>query len=203
MNKRGFTLIEVLFAVSLLTVVMGTLYGVSLAIKRGTDAQEAQMAAGNEAVKAIEFIARDLTQAAQGTITGTMPGPAISYQVAADLDGNGVALDKSGKLELSPPHRLGRDAEDVNHDGFGPNQLVLITDKGAQVLATGLVADEDANGNGSLDPGEDKNGNGVLDRGIWFEQAGKGYWVHVATERKAQQGHVYGARLSRFISPRN
>ena len=120
-----------------------------------------------------------------------------------DGDGNGVALNVAGAVEFSPVRTIGRDTQDLNHDTFTQDQLVLTDGISVRVLATGLAPNEDANGNGVLDAGEDKNGNGRLDRGIWFEPYKKGILVTVDTQSKVFRGQTYTASLNQLIIPRN
>jgi len=202
MRRNGFTLIEVLFAVSLLTVATGALFGLAMGVKRTADAQEAAVRAQEEAGKALQRIVREVTGAASATLA-PMPGPALSFQDVTDADGNGVALDKDGKVELTAPRTIRRENGDENADGVADNQLLLFRGDAVRVLCNGLSPNEDANGNGVLDPGEDLNGNNRLDRGIWFESAGKAVRVTIDTQFADMYGHWFTATLSQDVAPRN
>jgi prepilin-type N-terminal cleavage/methylation domain-containing protein len=202
MRRDGFTLIELIFAVSLLTVVTGALFGLAMGIKNVADSQEASIQAQEEAGKALQRIVRELSGAAKATLTGA-PGPAISFQAVTDADGNGVALDKDGKVELSAVRTIRRENGDENKDGVADSELLLFKGDAVRVLCNGLAPNEDANGNGVLDPGEDLNGNGRLDRGIWFELAGKAVRVTVDTQFADERGHRFTSTLSQDVMPRN
>ena len=132
---------------------------------------------------------RDLRQAARRSIDwGALPAAQISYRVAVDLDGNGLAVDQGGALELSPVRTLRRDTDDLNGDGLTDAQLVWIEGDEVRVLANNLIP-----------PGAQGN-----PQGLWFEQAGLGLRVTLRTE------HTSGPRdapvrvvLTEAITPRN
>jgi type II secretory pathway pseudopilin PulG len=196
------TLLEVMVAVTILVIVMGTLFQLAVGLGDTAQIQEIKMTSGDEARKAMIYITRDLRQAAAGTMVGA-PGATIAYRVATDLDGNGVAVDVGGTLELGNLHTIRRDNEDLNEDGVTDDQLIVTDGDAVQVLANDLLEDEDKNENGVLDPGEDANLNGVLDRGVWFERSGNAVRVTIQTQGRSRQGHLLTSRLSETVLPRN
>jgi prepilin-type N-terminal cleavage/methylation domain-containing protein len=198
----GMTLIEVMIAVSILTIVIAVLFGLSTGMSDTAQVQGAKITSSDQARKAMIYATRDLRQAARSSISG-LPGSSISYRVATDLDGNGSAVDVGGHIELSAIRQIQRDSTDANGDGFTGSQLVLKIGEVTQVLANNLSDDEDINGNGILDLGEDKNGNGRLDHGVWFERDGSGIRVTIQSEGHSRQGHVIQSQLTETVSPRN
>jgi len=205
MPSRGFTLIEVVFAASILAVGICVLFGVSLKLDNTARELTAQSLAYQDGRRALDGILKEVRQAT-GASLSVVPGPVLEYRIPADLDGNGLALDAGGNVELSGVHVIGRDYEDANADGLAHTQLVLLGGDRVQVLANGLVPDEDINDNGVLDPGEDENANGRLDRGVWFEPAGSGVRVTVQVVRRSRggnMGHSFVANLNQVIIPRN
>jgi len=201
-DPAGMTLLEVMIAVAILTVVMGVLFGLATAIGDTAGVQESQTAAYDEARKGMLLMVRDLRQASAFSLSG-MPGPTVTYQVAMDLDGNGVAVDIGGDIELSPLRTIERDVDDLNADGITETQLVLSSGDTCMILANDLAEDEDLNQNGTLDTGEDVNGNGVLDRGIWFESSGSAVEVTVQTAGRTRRGHLLTKSLRSTVYPRN
>lgn len=201
-DLSGMTLLEVMIAVAILTVVMGILFGLATAIGDTAAVQESQTAAYDEARKGMLLMVRDLRQASALSLSG-MPGATVTYQVAMDLDGNGVGVDVGGDLELSPARTIERDVDDLNADGLTETQLVLSSGDTCMVLANNVAEDEDLNQNGTLDTGEDANGNGQLDRGIWFESSGNAVEVTVQTFGRTRRGHLLLTSLRSTVYPRN
>lgn len=207
MRQAGFTLLEVMASVAILTIVSGMLFMLAGSLNAAALSQEAKMASQDEARQGMEFIARELRQAASSSIGGVLPGPALTYRVADDVDGLGLgaAVDIGGSIELRPARTLTRDLTDANGDGQTVTQLVCI-ENGAviRVVTNGLIPNEDTNNNSALDGGEDANSNGVLDRGIWFEQDGSGIRVTIQAQRRSGvRGQFMNSTLTEIIIPRN
>ena len=202
MRNRGFTLIEMLISSVMLTAVLGVMYGLWSALGDTAGLLHAKASAHEDAVRATLRTARELRGAARTTLS-QMPANELTYQVAVDFDGNGFAVDREGRIELGPPRRIARDTGDANEDGLAGDQLVLLSENGVEVLASGLYEDEDANGNGKLDPGEDKNRNERLDRGVWFENVGNTVRICVQTMRTERKGFLIVGESEQYVSPRN
>ncbi len=206
MKTKGMTLLEVMFATAIMTVVMTALYGMALGLADTARVQEATTTAHDEARRGLLVISKELRQAAGFSLSG-LPEAELSYRVATDVNGNGLAVDASAKLELSAARILTRDFEDMNGDGRSEDQLILIDGEVVRVLANGLMEDEDLNGTGWLDEGEDTNNNWRLDRGIWFEKwfggSGNAIRINIQTAGTSRQGHILTASLSEVIIPRN
>ncbi|MBI4557359.1 MAG: prepilin-type N-terminal cleavage/methylation domain-containing protein [Candidatus Hydrogenedentes bacterium] len=201
-NKRGFTLIELMIACALFVIVTGILVELYFNMDKSTSYLDRKTVAREEARRGIQIISRELRQAAGASISA-LPGEKLSFRIAVDADGNGLAVDKSAKLELSEEHVIGRDYDDANQDGLGEQQLVLLVGGRARVLANALAANEDLNGNGVLDPGEDGNGNQRLERGIWFETGNKGVVVTLETAKGLKPDLSATARMTALVVPRN
>jgi len=204
MNTRsGFSLLELMTSVAILGIVSGMLFMLAGSLHAAGTAQEAKLTTQDDARAGMEFIVRELRQAAGTTITG-VPGPSISYRIAEDVDGNGSAVDSGGNLELSPVRTLGRDVDDVNEDGVADTQLVRVIGEGGRPVTNGLLIDEDRNNSGTLDAAEDLNRNNVLDRGLWFERVGQGIRVTLQTQRRAgPSGLLMTSTLTEIVVPRN
>lgn len=201
MRKDGMTLLEIVFAVAILTVVMGLIFGLSVTLSDTANNRQLKALTQDEVRRAMTDMVRDLHQAARASISD-LPDSEIAYQIATDLDGNGTAVDNNGQLELSVERTIKRDDEDLNGDGIF-NQLVLDDGNTVRVLANNLIPDEDLNNNGTLDAGEDTNNNGRLDRGIWFERVGANVQVTVQTQARNRQGHFMTSAMVEIVSPRN
>ena len=205
MEHRGMTLLELMVSLALLTIVMGILFVLAASLGAAARDQETKATATDQARAGMRLMVRELRQAAAGTIPwGNLPTNTITFQMAADADGNGVAVDSNGDLELSNVWTLGPDTADANSDGLSSSQLVMTDGATTRILANDLTPDEDNNDNGVLDDGEDLNGNGVLDHGIWFDRLGGGIAVTLDTERREiLRGVPMTSSLTEIVIPRN
>jgi type II secretory pathway pseudopilin PulG len=204
-HAEGMTLIELMIVMTVLTTVLGLLFLLGDNLQRSVAAQEAKVSTQDSVRTGMQTAMRELRQAARGTVTwNTLPGASISYQRADDLDGNGTAVDSGLFLELGPQRTLQRDVDDVNSDGLTLTQLVVIDANTVQVVANGLLPNEDANGDGVLAASEDRNNNGVLDRGLWFEPMGDGIRVTLQSQRSlGPRNPLMTSQLVEIVVPRN
>lgn len=205
MNKRGFTLLELMISIAVLTLVTGALYAASMTLTRAARSQEAKTTTIDNAQNGMLLMVRNIRQADSASINwSALPGPVLAYRTPEDLDGNGTAVDIGVELELGPVRTLTRDTADLNGDGVTDSQLVLVEAGQVRVITNGLLPDEDVNLNDVLDTGEDTNGNGVLDHGLWFEQSGSGVRITLqAQEATSPQGGLVRTSLLENVIPRN
>lgn len=204
-TAKGFTLLELMVSVSVLTLISAVLFMVAANLGAVAQSQEARVSSQDQARNAMMRVTREIRNASRASIDmATLPGPSLTFQKAADLDGNGTAVDVGGFLELGPVTTIGRDLNDANNDGLTTTQLILSDPNGVRVLANGLVPDEDMDADGLLDANEDANGNGALDRGIWFEPVGTGIRVTLQIrQRSSTRGYEMDAMLTEIVTPRN
>jgi prepilin-type N-terminal cleavage/methylation domain-containing protein len=209
MKRHGFTLLEMMVSIAVLSAVSVLLLVLSTNLAQSSQIQGAKVTTTDEARSAMLFLAKELRQsAAQSMGAAVLPGTTLTYQIATDADGNGSAVDVGCDLELSATRTLSRDFEDANSDGLTLTQLIMTEDLPAgprvRVIANGLLLNEDTNGNATLDTGEDANANGRLDRGLWFERTGRSIRVTVQTQRNASaQGLPITSGLVETVFPRN
>ncbi len=205
MKRRGFTLLELMISIAVLTIVSGALYAAAMTLTQAARSQEAKTATIDDVQSGMLLMGRHIRQASASSINwDALPGPVLSYRAAVDNDGNGTAVDVGIQLELSPTRTITRDVNDLNGDGVANTQLILIEDGQVQVIANGLLLDEDVNQNDILDAGEDTNGNGILDHGIWFRQVGRGVQITLQCEQTTMvQGRPVNTTLVETVIPRN
>ena len=204
-QDHGFTLIELVMTVAILTIVMGALFGIALGIGDTARIQETKATTSDEARRALQQLVPELRQAAMSSINwNELPGERITYRIAADLDGNGAAVNTEGALELSDTHTVQRDTEDVNGDGLTATQLVLVIGDNTRVLANELAPEsESLDAQGVFGPAQDTNGNGRLDRGFWVVARDGGLEISVQAQGHSRQGNILSTSLTEFVAPRN
>ena len=204
-RAEGMTLIELMIVMAILSAVLGLLFLLSESLQRSVAAQEAKVSTQDNVRTGMQTVMRELRQAARGSFNWTaLPGDSLSYQRAEDLDGNGTAVDSGVFLELGPQRTLQRDINDANGDGETIRQLVIVDANTVQVVANGLLPNEDINADGTLGAGEDRNFNGVLDRGLWFEPVGEGIRVTLQAQRSlGPRSPLMTSQLVEIVVPRN
>ena len=193
MRRSGFTLLEMVISIAILTTVLGILYTLTASLGRAAAAQEAKVTIQDEARTAMLTITRELRQAANSTIDRTaMPASVVAYRVADDMDGNGTAVDVGGDLELTPVRLLTVDFTDLNNDGLTLTQLVLSDRSGVRSVTTGLA------------PTSITQGDIPLTEGFRVEPWGAGVRVTIRTERHGDPNdEPVVTELSEVILPRN
>jgi len=201
-NTLGFSLLEMMVSVLIITIVVGILSSMAIALGDTARSQEIRGMSADEARKGMIYIVRDLRQAGAGTLAGA-PGDTITYRTAGDVDGNGTAVDVNGNLELGPLITVGRDVNDLNNDGLTDDQLIWSNGTEHLVRANGLLPNEDLNNNGVLDSGEDTNFNGRLDRGVWFERNGNIVELFIQTGGADRRQRFYTVDLHELVRMRN
>lgn len=189
----GYTLVEVMMATAILTIVGGMLLVLSVSLGQTTQAQEAKITTGDDARSMMLQVVRQVRQASLASIPpGSLPGPVLTYRVAQDVSGNGVAINPGGALELSGIRTIQRDVDDLNNDGVGAAQLVMTEGNTVTVLGNGLMPD-----------GAQTNPNGVA-QGLWFEQIGPTIRITIQTQRAADAtGRTVETLMVETVRPRN
>lgn len=187
-SRRGMTLLEVMMAVGIFSIVMGTLFGLAFAFNDTARVQEVKLYTQDDARQALEFMVKDLRQAARSSINwASLPSSTLSYRIAEDVDGNGVAVNANGNLELGSIRTLGRDTTDLNQDGKTQTQLVFTRNGTTRVLANSLSPE-----------------NGPTNYGIRFEPWGtNGIRIQLQTMGTTRRGQPIRTSLSAVVFPRN
>lgn len=204
-RQHGMTLLEVVVVMAILTIVAGILFVLAQSLGIAVGNQEARATIIDEARRGMQFVVRELRQSARSTIPWHgLPSNTLTYQIAVDADGNGVAVDINNNLELSAVRTIGPDLGDVNGDGLTWQQLIMTDGVNTRVIANDLTPNEDANSDGILAAGEDLNANNTLDHGVWFEQSGNGLAITIQTQRRGgAQGTMMSTSMTEIVVPRN
>lgn len=193
MRKSGFTLIEVMMVVLLITAVSTVLYSLNFTMTRSALHQESMTMLRDEGYTSLDYMGRRLRMARSATIltdnNGTL-APLVNnvatnlrFQMATDLDGNGLAIDDEFNVELTAPLVFRSDDNDANRDGFSTRQLVHMDTNGNVVRVL----------SNHLRPG-----------GLSFQRTAAGIQITVALEHPGQGLRPTAAvTLSLVVDPRN
>lgn len=193
MRKSGFTLIEVMMVVLLITAVSTVLYSLNFTMTRSALHQESMTMLRDEGYTSLDYMGRRLRMARSATIltdnNGTL-APLVNnvatnlrFQMATDLDGNGLAIDDEFNVELTAPLVFRSDDNDANGDGFSTRQLVHMDTNGNVVRVL----------SNHLRPG-----------GLSFQRTAAGIQITVALEHPGQGLRPTAAvTLSLVVDPRN
>ena len=182
----------------ILTAVMGVLFTLSLSIGDTAQIQNSKITSNDEARRALLWVVPRLRQAQSTTLnTADMPGDVLSFQMAADLDGNGTAVNIGGDLEVGTVITIQRDVDDLNQDGVTSEQLVMIQGDVVTVLANNLSPD--AGPAPVLDAGTEPENTA----GFWVENQSGGVLVSIRTQGTSRRGHVIRQTFTELVNPRN
>ena len=193
MPRNGFTLLEAMVATAMLTAVVGVLAGLSVGVGKTSGAQRSKTAAAEDARRVVQTLVARVRGASAASINlATLPGDVLRFRPAADVNGNGTAVDVNGRLELGPEVTVQPDTADVNRDGLTATQLVMTQGATTRVLCN------------TLPPDSAKKTNGVpLVRGFWVTPRNGGLEITVQTEARDDKKQPFRVSLSEFVSPRN
>jgi prepilin-type N-terminal cleavage/methylation domain-containing protein len=192
MNNRGFTLLEVMTASAILSMVLLTLYGLSEAFAGTAQVQRAKIQGNEETRRGLQTALPIARMASRNTVNwNELPGPLLTFRAADDVDGNGTAVNVNARLELGGVTTVGLDLEDANGDGLTNTQLVMIQGDVVTVLANHLVAPPDG-----AQPTADTSG-------FWVTPRGAGVELMIRAQGRTTRGRVMTTSMSQFAAMRN
>lgn len=192
MNNRGFTLLEVMTASAILSVLLLTLYGLSEAFAGTAQVQRAKIQGNEEARRGVQVVLPLVRMASRDTVNwNQLPGPVLTFRAADDLDGNGTAVNVGARLELGAAITVGPDLQDANEDGVTATQLVMVQGDVVTVLANHLVAPPDG-----AQPTADNSG-------FWVTPRDAGVELMIRAQGRTARGRVMTTSMSQFAAMRN
>ena len=143
LDEQGFTLVELMIAVGIITAVMGATAMMATQIQQGYGTQLDDAAAEQEARYALDWIARDLQSAGSDPYRSIADGD----EIRVDPNG-GMDTDDSIRItaDINPPDGLLGAGEDVviafdAANGVITRQDLLAVDPTAQVMTESLFTD--------------------------------------------------------------
>ena len=151
-RNAGFTLIEVMISMVVLSSISLGLYYINLGMTKTTLHQEAIATLRDEGRNAMQSMTRMLRNGEDNTLMtwnasnvaaalGVVPVSNIRFQAVTDANGNGSAINTDMSVGLTPVLGYGLDTVDINGDGFGATQLVRFDTAGnVNTILTNRVA---------------------------------------------------------------
>ena len=192
------TLLELMFAMGIMTALMGVLFSLSIGIGDTAKLQDVKVQNNDGARRAIMVVVPRLRQAQSSSINiANLPGDVLSFQMPADVDGNGTAVNISGDLEIGSLVTIQRDTSDVNQDGLSDQQLIMIQDEVVTVLVNNLSPDA---GPAPVADGEAPPENTA---GFWVEQQRGGFLLTIRTQGETRRGTLIRQQFTELVNPRN
>tara|TARA_R110001592_G_scaffold183220_4_gene426850 strand:- start:537 stop:1100 length:564 start_codon:yes stop_codon:yes gene_type:complete len=187
-----------MMAMSILSIVMGVLFTLSISIGDTAKLQDVNVVNNDEARRAMIAVVPRLRQAQTASInTGSLPGDVLTFRMPSDIDGNGTAVNVSGALEIGDLITLQRDVDDVNNDGVSSEQLIMTVGNTVQVLANQLSPDA---GPGPVADGATPGENTA---GFWVEEENGGIRLTIRTQGKSRRGTLIRQQFTELVNPRN
>jgi len=200
-NRRGSTLIEMVFAASILAVIIGVPLRVGKSTNQAFGTGMAVAELDTRARNALNRIGERLASSSLDMITDT-EAPFSSTRLefgGLDFVGGAVVPGPMEVIEFRyDPGELD-DGLDNDGDGLIDEGRVVWVVNGVVVLLTDSVR-ETAEGEIAGNVADD-NGNGLIDeRGLAFSIDGERVTVHLTLERFDSQGHLVTNSVSRTIT---
>lgn len=193
-HRRGYTLIELVITLVLLTLVLG---GVFQATERGMDLFRENSIRGEvnaRASRLIRSIAKELLAVQDISLQPDLVPPALGVYMGSPTLEFRCAEAFAGGMLTGPPVRIAWELETGELDNGLDDDGDGLLDEGQVVLTRNLLlADETrtvlASGvrellEGELPNGADDNGNGLVDEsGLCFARSGENILLWVSLER--------------------
>ena len=209
-DTGGFTMIEMMIALSVLMVLMMVAHTLFSSTVRAAAILESKSYQRDDARNAMQYISRRLALAESATILGVQAGGGLApldgnpvngirFRFARDMDGNGAGVDGAGNAEYGPflTWRIATAADGVLVIPNGSRTLAEFDDLGnlTQILATTVSRPFDG-------PGVfyDAGGTG----GIAFSQVGAATNISLIMRRRSSVNAVETVlRLDRLVNSIN
>jgi hypothetical protein len=192
------TLLELMISMSIMTVVMGVLFSLSIGLGDTAKLQDVRLRNNDDARRAILAVVPRMRQAQMSSVnTGDLPGDVVSFRMPEDIDGNGTAVNISGELETGDLITIQRDVDDLTQDGLTNEQLIMIEGETVTVLANNLSPD---GAPAPVGEGEEIPENTA---GFWVEQERGGILLTIRTQGKTRRGNLIRQQFTELVDPRN
>jgi len=209
-QEAGFTLVEILIATSILTVIVGGIYAL---FNTGIDTYRIGMANADvdrRTAQVLELIADDLSTTGRDVVYPHPTFPASTPTISLQKN-TGFA---AGKITWGPATVISfRHAKDDPNDGKDNNgnglidegEVIRIIDAGTMnertVVLTRFVREYLE---GEIPNGKDDNGNGLVDEpGLCFDAIGDVWTVRLTIEKRDTKGRLVTQTVQTAVKLRN
>tara|TARA_R110001592_G_scaffold183220_1_gene426845 strand:- start:1972 stop:2571 length:600 start_codon:yes stop_codon:yes gene_type:complete len=197
-SNAGTTLLELTFAMAILTIVMGALFTMSQSIGDTAKVQDVKIIAVDEGRRALLGLIPPLRQAQALSINyEKLPADVLRFRIPADNDGNGLAINAANVIELGEEIIVRRDVDDENGDGISSSQLIMFQDDSMTVLANHLSPDAGP----TLIPGTTQLTKNTA--GFWVEKNDGALSITIRTQGKDRKGRILRQEYTQLVKPRN
>ncbi|QDU67307.1 prepilin-type N-terminal cleavage/methylation domain-containing protein [Engelhardtia mirabilis] len=206
----GFSMIEMLFAISMLAVVLMAATSVGKRGGAAYDSSAVRTQREQDTQRALERALAALTGAASSTFTPTATGNLgtsdLSFRTPTAIDATGITWSAPSRLRLEYEPQESDDGTDEDGDGLVDEmRLVLITDEGEANQRMTILID----GVAELGEGEalnlaDDDGDGVTDEpGFCIQRVGDVLFVQLRTIGSVDGAPTLSVALESRVELRN
>lgn len=211
-QARGFTMLELLVATSIMAVVIGGSVRLMTATSNVYRESSIRASASVTADRAVQAIARTLVGSSPGTVSGPVASPNTwSEQVTFDeLEGvdpaTGAAQWRTCRITFHhAPGETNNGVDDDNNGLVDDGEVELITNYGGPWAATTqLYRNVREYAAGESPNGSDDNENGLIDeRGLSFQRVGNSIVVRLTIGVPDGKGNVSIETAQTTVAMRN
>jgi len=209
-RSRGFTLIEMMIAVVVLTVIVGGSYAI---LGTGVDTYGSGVARDDlerHGNRVLARIIEEIGSTGTGIIYPTPYKPysteVVNYQHNLGFAGDAIQWGPPMRLELVYHPDDPDDGRDNNGNGLVDECRVLLTENPGQPNERTVVLTEWVREylEGEEPNGQDDNGNGFVDeRGLCFDLLGDVWTIRLTLERLDTKNRLVTHTLETSVKPRN
>ncbi|MEO6710261.1 MAG: prepilin-type N-terminal cleavage/methylation domain-containing protein [Planctomycetota bacterium] len=209
--RAGFTLLEIVFAVAILGLVLGSLTGVLDSTRKGYGQGSAGARAHADARRAIDRIAAELENAGLGTLFPNPIGVAASdelFQTVAGVNPATSAIIFNTSTRLRFAYEQGEANNGLDDDGDGlvdEGQVILTRNVGqADEISTTLVRGISEYLEGETGNVGDENANGFNEeQGFCMTLQGSLMILRITLERPVPEGNPVLASVETAVRLKN
>ena len=210
-SRAGTTMIELLFMMSLLSLIVGALFALGNAGTRLFNSGISRASLESRAAQTIDRLERDLESARADSFDALPASPlwqeSISFDRVASIRGyDGRITWTTSRVELR--YEAGELDDGIDNDGdelIDECEAVLVLDDSGPNEQTIVLAHEVREYlEGETANGADDNGNGLIDeRGLCFERTGDDLALRLTLEARDREGRLMTRSLETSVYPRN
>ncbi len=210
-TSAGFTLVEVMITVTLMTVVIGSVLTIGLAGSNAFRTGSVRNEMETSARRCLDRLSHELLSARQGSIAALPETPDWDNEIVFDQFDGVSAADGTASwvpVRLAFRYEAGEVDDGLDNDNDGlidEGEVVMTRDWGApDALTTVMCKHIREFSVGETLDGNDENGNQLVDdRGFSFERDGNYLTIRIAVERFDYDGRLMTTSFDTSVWIRN